>query len=44
MPDESIIDVSDEGGLSGKAARYAKKDREVLIKNGIPAGAYEIIE
>lgn len=32
-----------EGG-SGKAARYAKKDKEVIIKNGIPAGAYEIIE
>ncbi|WP_233960471.1 RHS repeat domain-containing protein, partial [Pectobacterium versatile] len=44
IPDENIIDVSDGGGLSGKAARYAKKDREVLIKNGIPAGAYEIIE
>ncbi|MFP1814151.1 RHS repeat-associated core domain-containing protein, partial [Lonsdalea quercina] len=44
IPDENIIDVSDGGGLIGKAARYAKKDREVLIKNGIPASAYEIIE
>ncbi|MEQ9918924.1 hypothetical protein ABRQ01_19905 [Pectobacterium aroidearum] len=40
IPDENIIDVSDGEGL----ARHAKKDKEVLIKNDIPAGAYEIIE
>jgi len=44
IPDNEIIDVSNGQGLSGKASRYARKDKEVILTNGIPSGSYEIIK
>lgn len=44
IPDCDIIDVSKGQGLTGKTKRFAIKDQEVLIRNGIPKGSYEAIE
>ncbi|MEH4999462.1 RHS repeat domain-containing protein, partial [Escherichia coli] len=44
IPDNEIIDVSNGQGLSGKASRYARKDKEVILTNGIPPGSYEIVK
>ncbi len=44
IPDDEIIDVSNGQGLSGKASRYARKDKEVILTNGIPPGSYEIVK
>ncbi|WP_228007989.1 hypothetical protein [Citrobacter sp. BDA59-3] len=44
IPDNEIIDVSNGQGLSGKASRYARKDKEVILTNGISSGSYEIIK
>ncbi|MDE1488278.1 RHS repeat-associated core domain-containing protein [Xenorhabdus bovienii] len=44
IPDEKIVDISRGQGLTGKAFRYARKDQEVLLTNGIPSGAYKVIE
>lgn len=44
IPDNEIIDVSNGQGLSGKASRYTRKDKEVILTNGIPPGSYEIVK
>ncbi|MDE9463414.1 PAAR domain-containing protein [Xenorhabdus bovienii] len=44
IPDEQIVDVSRGQGLTGKAFRYARKDQEILLTNGIPSGTYKVIE
>ncbi|WP_338849534.1 RHS repeat-associated core domain-containing protein [Massilia sp. W12] len=43
IPDCNIEDVSDGADFSGKAYRYARKDKEVLIKGSIPKGSYKIL-
>ncbi|WP_143327981.1 RHS repeat-associated core domain-containing protein [Caballeronia pedi] len=43
IPDDEIVDVRKGQGLIGKAFRFARKDREIILKNGIPPGAYEVL-
>ncbi|WP_139838925.1 RHS repeat-associated core domain-containing protein, partial [Xenorhabdus vietnamensis] len=44
IPDEQIVDISRGQGVTGKAFRYARKDQEVLLTNGIPSGTYKVIK
>ena len=39
-----IEDISDGGNLVGKARKWARKDKEVLIRGDIPEGSYEILK
>ncbi|WP_275364963.1 RHS repeat-associated core domain-containing protein [Xenorhabdus bovienii] len=43
IPDEKIVDVSRGQGLRGKAFKFARKDKEMILTDGIPSGTYEII-
>jgi RHS repeat-associated protein len=43
MDDSKVVDISCGTELSGRAKKWARKDKEVLIRGDIPPSAYRII-